>query len=112
MKKGQPKPISLDEAKKLWKVKRYCFCCEKKLELVWEKRVSRYNSPLSDPTNNSIYFTSHGNYGSTVFDDYTGKSRLEIYICDDCLKKKAKFGFVVCTEDARKFVKFDKYLKV
>lgn len=33
---------------------------------------------------------SHGNYGSSVYDDMTGRKHLELVICDNCLVKRMK----------------------
>lgn len=67
---------------------RFCFCCDKKLESCGPK--DDFNSPICD----GVYFRTHGNYGSAVFDscppDYT---QLEIYICDECLKKNASKAY-------------------
>lgn len=35
-------------------------------------------------------FTAHGNYGSTVFDPMDLRYRLQILICDECMKSKAE----------------------
>jgi hypothetical protein len=43
-------------------------------------------------------FSSHGNYGSTVWDPMWKKTTIEVNICDDCLKKAAREDKVyVCT---------------
>ena len=40
---------------------------------------------------NAVVFTTHGNYGSTVFDPMhpDGLETLEIHVCDDCLTRHA-----------------------
>ncbi len=84
---------------------RFCFCCEKKLESSFPEHDT-FSTPPSDAT----CWTSIGNYGSTVFDggEFTSQ-RLEMYICDDCLIKKAKlvYQFKVTTsskvEDVKTF---------
>lgn len=38
-------------------------------------------------------FTSHGNYGCTVFDEIDG-AKLEVNVCDDCLKEARNRGHV------------------
>ena len=35
-------------------------------------------------------FTSHGNYGSTVFDSVGGREHLMVTICDGCLRTVAE----------------------
>ena len=40
-------------------------------------------------------FTSHGHYGSTLFDDFHGREYLEITLCDPCLAAKAEHGRVL-----------------
>jgi hypothetical protein len=58
-----------------------CFVCNKKLESSW-------GEPFNDYTNTphaGTIFTSHGNYGSTVFDPMDAPEDLEITICDTCL---------------------------
>jgi hypothetical protein len=56
-----------------------CIVCRRELENLFPREVST-NQP-----NGACTFTSHGQYGSTVFDECDG-SKLEINVCDDCLK--------------------------
>ena len=65
-------------------MKRNCFCCEKSLK-------SDSDSFQSPPLNATAWETN-GNYGSKLFDPIYD-DRLEIYICDECLRKKAKFAY-------------------
>lgn len=57
----------------------HCFKCDKPIEKIF------FNDDFSNPPNNATYWNSQGNYGSSVYDNYSGHGRLEIYICDDCL---------------------------
>ncbi len=62
-----------------------CIICRKPLE-----KVSR------DATNHpddGVVCTTHGNYGSTVFDPGDG-SYLEFNMCDQCLLNAARFNCV------------------
>lgn len=63
-----------------------CFCisCDKELKRDWD------GTDIDSPTSGGIYLTSHGNYGSVVFDPVFESDYLEMYICDECLVKKAK----------------------
>jgi hypothetical protein len=42
-------------------------------------------------------FTSYGQYGSTVFDDM-GRTYLEINVCDDCMRAKARQGLIALAQ--------------
>lgn len=54
-------------------------------------------------------FTSHGQYGSTIFDPMDG-SYLEINICDACLAEKARTNYVLINKnESIRFVS-DSYL--
>lgn len=56
-----------------------CFKCSEDLRPVFE------GSGVNQPYKGVCFFT-HGQYGSTVFDEMDG-SKLEINICDRCLIK-------------------------
>lgn len=61
-----------------------CFSCGKELEPVFE------DLNFHSPTYGGIYFTSVGNFGSTVFDcGQHYEKYLEIYVCDECLVGKS-----------------------
>jgi hypothetical protein len=45
-------------------------------------------------------FTSHGQYGSTVWDPWPRALFLELNVCDACLRKLAKEGKVLVGEPA------------
>lgn len=49
--------------------------------------------------NDGVVCTTHGNYGSTVFDDLTGEY-LAFNICDSCLTDKAAEGRVMITRSS------------
>jgi len=69
------------------KIERHCICCEKKLEPCGGVEPDS----LSNPPNEATYWQTSGNFGSRVFDSPV--ERLETYICDDCLKEKARFVY-------------------
>lgn len=62
-----------------------CFCCEKSIGHAGPKVEDWFSNPPEDAT----YWRTCGNYGSTVFDGQFIGEQLEMYICDECLKKKA-----------------------
>jgi hypothetical protein len=63
-----------------------CIVCEKDLEDVYPSHPG--NQPL-----HGTAFTTHGHYGSTVFDPMDG-SYLDLSICDECLVNRAMKGMV------------------
>lgn len=64
----------------------HCFKCDTRLE---RHNGESFNNPPYDAT----YWRTYGNYGSTVYDD--PDRQLEIYICDECLKKSNRVYEVV-----------------
>lgn len=56
-----------------------CFKCGKELEPVMPNDSDRNQQPYK-----AICFFTHGQYGSTVFDEFDG-AMLEINICDECI---------------------------
>lgn len=62
-------------------MQRNCFKCEKPLT-----GITEYDS-IENSVHHATCWTTMGNYGSTVFDggEFTDL-RLEMFICDDCLK--------------------------
>lgn len=64
-----------------------CFHCDKELESALPDGygIDIYNQPYAGTA-----FIAQGHYGSTVWDFEPGF--LEINICDDCLREKAKGG--------------------
>jgi hypothetical protein len=69
---------------------RTCLVCDK--ELLADNCGDLSDScKVSAPPDDAIYFESRGNWGSTIFDmGEFNRDRLEIYVCDECLKKKAR----------------------
>jgi hypothetical protein len=70
-------------------INRTCFRCDKQLEATYSEIHGVEDSIYITPDDATVW-TSLGNYGSTVFDggEFTGR-RLELYICDECLKERA-----------------------
>ena len=87
-------------------IKRNCFCCNKKIKSV--------DINIEDPPYDAVCFSSNGNYGSSIFDPYEENAEIEIYICDTCLKKKAKLSYYYEKEtktEIKNIQSFDKKLK-
>lgn len=59
-----------------------CIACGKGLE---DAIPGTPEHPVENQPYQGTVFTSHGQYGSTVFDSMTGEF-LEINVCDECLK--------------------------
>lgn len=59
-----------------------CIVCGKALESALPSVGSR--TEVNQP-NDGTTFSSHGHYGSTVWDPMTGTDLLEINVCDPCL---------------------------
>jgi hypothetical protein len=70
-----PGPKEAGQPKKPPMTKR-CLICEKEIE---EDDISVHNATV---------WTSHGNYGSSVYDPMSGGVYLEAMICDACLTRK------------------------
>jgi len=90
------------------KIKRNCFCCEKS---IGHAGPTDGKDSISNPPDDATYWQTLGNYGSTVFDggEFTGE-RLEMFVCDSCLKEKAHLVYhyrvvqpVVVVEDLKIF---------
>lgn len=62
-------------------MKKYCFNCEEKLE-------SSGSGILNFPYNATSWQTVV-NYHSRVFDSNSENEKLQIYVCDNCLKRKS-----------------------
>lgn len=58
-----------------------CFVCGKTLTHAFGGLVE---TELRQQPNDAVIFSSHGNYGSTLFDEL-GEEFLELNICDECL---------------------------
>lgn len=63
-----------------------CIVCGKALESAVRSVGSRTDP--NQPSEGTV-FSSHGNYGSTVWDPMTGVDMLEINVCDPCLVEHA-----------------------
>jgi hypothetical protein len=72
-----------------------CIVCGYEPEPVDHDRHEDNNQPYG-----ATAFTSHGHYGSTVFDPMDGQY-LEINICDTCLRRGATSSRVVLSRDHR-----------
>ena len=59
-----------------------CVCCDKELRPVHDDEDDCYQ-PYS-----GVVCTSHGNYGSRVFDPMDGGEMLFFVLCDECLVAK------------------------
>ena len=69
-----------------------CILCDKELEPAFKDLDN--NQPYGATT-----FQSHGQYGSTVWDEPPSSRRwLEINICDECLVRKGEEGTVLMVE--------------
>lgn len=66
-----------------------CIVCGQKLKDVFGGSPVYANQP-----GEGLAFTTHGHYGSTVFDPMDGSS-LEINICDPCVEKAMERGDVL-----------------
>lgn len=66
-----------------------CFCCDRILEA-----ESTDNPIVIYPVYDGLIFRANGNFGSTVYDPLPrtggGAERLQIIICDDCIRIRAK----------------------
>lgn len=77
-------------------IKRSCFCCGKQLVGAIDSNIEQ---EFTSPPDGATTWTTRGNYGSAVFDPgppevQRGRDeRLEISICDDCLKTKANLVY-------------------
>lgn len=63
-----------------------CIVCRKELPAVLEDLP---NQPYG-----GTVFTSHGQYGSTVYDPFNPYYRLELNVCDPCLIEAGTAGVV------------------
>ena len=51
------------------------------------------SDPITGPMD-AVAFSSHGNYGSKVWDPSSGSYSLRVYLCDTCLTALQKAGQV------------------
>ena len=73
------------------KITRLCIACDKDVSNCASEEHDDFNMPPDGAT----VWTSHGNYGSTIYDPISGGEYLECYICDECVTKKADRVFHV-----------------
>ncbi len=67
-----------------------CIACGRELESVFpDDSPASINQPA-----HGLAFSTHGHYGSTVFDPGDG-SRLEINVCDPCVKDAIEVGVAI-----------------
>lgn len=66
-----------------------CIVCERTLGSALPERFDGANQPYA-----GTVFYAYGQYGSTIFDPMD-ETFLEVNICDDCLDKKARRGFIL-----------------
>lgn len=81
-----------------------CICCDKQLHA-----QGRNDDEPSYQPDNGVMCTTHGNYGSTVFDSVYHKESLLFFVCDGCLVKKATNMFVF-QEDRTEAITLKEYL--
>lgn len=79
-----------------------CIVCDCELE---DAGKNLDNQPYKGTT-----FTSHGQYGSTVFDNMNGNGFLEINVCDECLRKKARTHVLLGRPEVKRTVKYMEWL--
>lgn len=70
-------------AKKL--ITRNCFVCNKPMKDSVDYKIKH---PIDYPPDDGMRFTTHGNFGSTVFDPVFRPDYLEITVCDKCVKER------------------------
>lgn len=79
-----------------------CIVCEKELSSAY-----KYSTEPSCPPNDATVWYTHGNYGSTIWDEEVKntssykKYRLEAYICDKCLTERASKVYTRITENGK-----------
>lgn len=71
-----------------------CIVCKKEVEAV-SAEPPGHNHPYA-----ATAFTTHGHYGSTIFDPMTGQF-LEVNVCDPCLREAGEQGRVLFGQDMR-----------
>lgn len=71
------------EAQKPTSVPHFCFRCDRRIE--WELNAAHHGLP-----HGAVIFTSHGNYGSRVFDQIHGEQAL-LLICDECIEDAGNY---------------------
>lgn len=72
-----------------------CIVCRTALESANPPEIED-NQPYAGTT-----FTTHGHYGSTIFDPMSPSEMLEINVCDPCIAAAAADGLVLHTTVTR-----------
>ena len=71
---------------------RVCMVCEKELKTALDNPSPSCAHDVVSPIDEATIWKTDGNYGSSY--DPIGKSEfLVIFVCDDCLNKKAHFAY-------------------
>lgn len=82
---------------------RFCISCDKTLEK--DPHGSDFTGQDVIPSiYGAVIFRGTGNYGSTVYDPMDGGHFLEVYLCDECILKKAEKIFHITSERKREEV--------
>lgn len=112
------------EAKKAPLPTQRCVCCGAKITLDQVEKKLKMDS--WHVAYGGIICRSRGNFGSTIFDPMTSDEFLEFYLCDKCVKRKARqitrvvTGWkqegmdeylVRCKKLGKKYKKFGKFIK-
>lgn len=72
-------------------MKTTCIVCDKDVVFGWPgDKGMNYDVNCTGVASDATIWRSHGNYGSTEFDSMHGGHWLEVLVCDECLKKKAR----------------------
>lgn len=66
----------------------HCIRCDIELEPVTSTSENKYVQPSQ-----GVMCSTQGNFGSTVFDPM-GSTTLYFQLCDDCLMKTARLGYI------------------
>lgn len=105
-------PSELSEQRKIILEKAYCFSCNKELQV----RRNEDGLAIELVHGFGLFFISHGNYGSRIYDPNLIPGKLlefiKIIICDECVKKKANLVDRVKIQhqrDRHVVTKFDSY---
>lgn len=75
-----------------------CITCGKDLESVFLPEDDAENQPYG-----GTCFTTHGHYGSTIFDPMDGHY-LELNVCDACLRRLGEEGRILLGRDSKPVV--------
>jgi hypothetical protein len=64
-----------------------CLVCGMELTHATGGHTFMDSDVVTSQPSNGVAFSTSGNYGSELFDSIDGKERLEIVICDGCVKR-------------------------